>query len=36
MGDIHVTGSSLHGKLGIVGIEKKSLNKFHLCTQLQG
>jgi len=31
-GDIHVAGSSLHGKLGIIGIEKKFLNKFYEVT----
>lgn len=35
-GDVHVSGSTLHGKLGILGIEKKGLNKFHVVTQLQG
>ena len=34
LGEVHVAGSSLHGKLGILGIEKKALNKFHACTQL--
>lgn len=36
LGEVHVAGSSLHGKLGILGIEKKALNKFHACTQLAG
>lgn len=31
-GDIHVAGSSLHGKLGIEKINKKQLNKFHVVT----
>jgi alpha-tubulin suppressor-like RCC1 family protein len=31
-GDIHVAGSSLHGKLGIIGIEKKILSKFYEVT----
>lgn len=31
-GDVHVTGSSLHGKLGLQGIEKKVLSKFHVIT----
>lgn len=35
-GDIHVAGSSLHGKLGIEKINKKSLNKFHVVVQLEG
>lgn len=35
-GDVHVSGSTLHGKLGIPGIEKKSLSKFHVMTQLEG
>lgn len=34
-GDIHVAGSSLHGKLGIEKINKKFLNKFHVVTQLE-
>ena len=33
-GDVHVAGASLHGKLGLLGIEKKFLNKFHVVTQL--
>ena len=36
LGEVHVAGSSLHGKLGILGIEKKALNRFHACTQLSG
>ena len=35
-GDVHVAGSTLHGKLGMPGIQKKFLNKFHVVTQLQG
>ena len=30
-----MAGSALHGKLGIVGIEKKMLNKFFVNTQLK-
>ena len=33
--DIHVAGSCLHGKMGMVGIQKKFLNKFHVVTQLE-
>ena len=35
-GDVHVAGSALHGKLGLQGIEKPHLAKFHMITQLQG
>jgi hypothetical protein len=35
-GDVHVSGSTLHGKLGLQGIEKPHLNKFHMVTQVQG
>ena len=35
-GDVHAAGSTLHGKLGLQGIEKPHLNKFHTITQLQG
>jgi alpha-tubulin suppressor-like RCC1 family protein len=31
-GDVHVAGSALHGKLGLQGIEKPHLNKFHMIT----
>ena len=31
-GDVHVAGSSLHGKLGIIGIEKKFLSKYYEVT----
>jgi alpha-tubulin suppressor-like RCC1 family protein len=31
-GEVHVSGSTLHGKLGLEGIEKQSLNKFHVIT----
>lgn len=34
-GDIHVSGGTLHGKLGMEGIEKSSLNKFHVVTQIE-
>lgn len=34
-GDLHVAGSSLHGKLGLEGIEKPSLSRFHVITQLE-
>ena len=33
-GDVHVAGSTLHGKLGLPGIEKPNLPKFHVITQL--
>ena len=33
--DVHVSGSCLHGKMGMVGIQKKFLNKFHVVTQLE-
>ena len=33
-GEVHVAGSTLHGKLGLEGIEKQSLNKFHVITQV--
>jgi len=35
-GDVHVAGSTLHGKLGHLGIEKPHLAKFHMITQLDG
>lgn len=31
-GDLHVAGSTLHGKLGLEGIEKPNLNRFHVIT----
>ena len=31
-GDLHVAGSTLHGKMGLQGIERKNLNKFHVIT----
>ena len=31
-----MSGATLHGKLGIPGIEKKALSKFHVMTQLEG
>jgi len=35
-GDVHVAGSTLHGKMGLEGIQKKNLNKFHVITQMEG
>jgi len=35
-GELHVTGSTLHGKMGLEGVQSKALSKFHMLTQLQG